>query len=89
MALFPELSEFGVETEPLVKDSVALGADVICFSGDKLVGGPQAGIIVGKADIIKRIKKNPLSRAFRVGKLTIAALEATLKLFLKPERTCV
>ncbi len=81
-----DLSEFGVESEPLIKDSIACGSDVICFSGDKLVGGPQAGIIVGSAEVVKRIKKNPLSRAFRVGKLTIAALEATLKLFLSPER---
>ncbi|MDJ0766253.1 MAG: L-seryl-tRNA(Sec) selenium transferase [Myxococcota bacterium] len=81
-----DLSQYGVEREPLVRDSIQLGVDVVCFSGDKLIGGPQAGIIIGKAEIVKRIRKNPLARAFRVGKMTIAALEATLKLFLDPAR---
>ena len=81
-----DLKDYGLETEPLVQRSVGAGADAVCFSGDKLIGGPQSGIIVGKADVVGRIKKNPLARAFRIGKLTAAALEATLKLFLDPDR---
>lgn len=80
-----DLKEFGIEHEPLVQDSIKAGVDAACFSADKLIGGPQAGVIVGKAAIINRIRKNPLTRAFRVGKLTIAGLQATLQLFLNPE----
>ncbi len=80
------LKEFGLTDEPLIRTSIKAGADVVCFSGDKLIGGPQSGIIVGKTAVIKKIKKNPLTRAFRVGKMTIAGLEATLKLFLTPEK---
>jgi len=81
-----DLKDFGIETEPLVQRSIRAGVDVACFSGDKLIGGPQAGIIVGKASIIQRIRKNPLSRVLRVGKLTIAGMEATLRLFLSREK---
>lgn len=81
-----DLREFGMETEPLVQRSIKAGVDVACFSGDKLIGGPQSGVIVGKKQIIEKIKKNPLARAFRVGKITIAAMEATLRLFLHPSQ---
>lgn len=81
-----DLSEYGLESEPMVQHSLKAGADVACFSGDKLIGGPQAGIIVGKADFIKKIRKNPLARAFRIGKMTIAGMEATLRLFRTPEK---
>lgn len=80
-ALF-DLSEFGLEHEPLVQDSVRAGSSVVCFSGDKLIGGPQAGIIIGKKAIIERIRKNPMARALRVDKMTVAAMEATLRLFM-------
>jgi L-seryl-tRNA(Ser) seleniumtransferase len=81
-----DLKEFGIESEPLVQRSIKAGVDVACFSGDKLIGGPQAGIIVGKASIIQRIRKNPLSRALRVGKLTIAGMEVSLRLFLSRDK---
>jgi L-seryl-tRNA(Ser) seleniumtransferase len=77
-----DLTRFGLPKEPLVQDSIEAGSDLACFSGDKLIGGPQSGIIVGKKELIQRIRKNSLARAFRIGKLTIAGLEATLKMFL-------
>ncbi|MBF0595625.1 MAG: L-seryl-tRNA(Sec) selenium transferase [Candidatus Omnitrophica bacterium] len=76
------LSTFGLADEPLVRASIQAGADVVCFSGDKLIGGPQSGIICGKKEIIERIRKNPFARMFRVCKLTVAALEATLLHFV-------
>jgi L-seryl-tRNA(Ser) seleniumtransferase len=80
-ALVP-LSQFGLPDEPLVADSLAAGADVVCFSGDKLISGPQSGIICGKREIIERIRKNPYARMFRICKMTVAALEATLIHFI-------
>ncbi len=78
------LEDYGILDEPNVQDSVKAGADIISFSGDKLMGGPQAGIIIGKKQYIDAMKKNPLTRAFRIDKLTLAALEATLRDYLEP-----
>lgn len=80
-----DTSQFGLGHEPMVSESLEAGADLVCFSGDKLLGGPQAGIIIGKADLISKLKQHPLARAIRADKLCLAALSATLLHYLKDE----
>ena len=89
MALLIDLHSLGVSGEPGVLDSLRAGVDVVSYSGDKLLGGPQAGILSGRSDLIARMRSNSLFRALRVDKLTYAALEATLMAYVKGDHDAI
>jgi L-seryl-tRNA(Ser) seleniumtransferase len=81
-----DYAQFGLQGEPQPAESLRAGADLVMFSGDKLLGGPQSGLIAGRADLVAKIERDPMMRAMRLDKMTLAALEATLRLYLQPEK---